>query len=241
MARLTKAYWIGDPLQLLDKHYRSQLEQSFEFQNHYRDISVLSDKSADYFFYYIGSEHSKLLKGVVTLCENLDKKLIVVHSGHNECEFPPLHVTAEYYTLDETSFPLWLSQIKMKYFVGPTRSDIVVPRESNHSKQVKSNLAEVIDYIVSNIDQDISQEEAAARCHYSPTYFSKVFHREVGMCFRDYVTAKRISLAKKMLIEDESAKIAYIAFQCGYRDVSYFSRIFKKKTGLSPATYRQQF
>jgi AraC-like DNA-binding protein len=61
------------------------------------------------------------------------------------------------------------------------------------------------------------------------------------MCFRDYITEKRISLAKKMLTEEDSMKIAYIAYQCGYRDVSYFSRIFKKKTGLSPASYRQQF
>ncbi len=241
MERLTKACWIGSPLKSLPEHFSSVFEQHFEFLNDSRDISILSDKSFDYFFYYISNEPNELLRGIFTLCENLDKKLIVVYSGNNHYDLPPQHVTAEYYTLNEASLALWLAQIKMKYFVGPTCSDIVVPRSTNYSTQSKSNFNDVVHYIANNIDKDISQEEVAARCHYSPTYFSKMFHREVGMCFRDYLTAKRISLAKKMLTEDESTKIAYIAYQCGYQDVSYFSRIFKKKTGLSPATYRQQY
>ncbi|WP_182008763.1 AraC family transcriptional regulator [Vibrio sp. B1FLJ16] len=242
MDRMIMACWIGDPLQSLPEHCRSAFEQHFEFRNQNSDISVLSDKSCDYVFYHIGSESDGLLQGVVTMCENLDKKLIVVRSANNKCELPPEHISAEYYTLDETTLPLWLLQIKMKYFVCPTRNEIVVQRNTSNPAQGKPNFAEhVVDYISNNIDKDISQEEVAARCHYSPTYFSKMFHREVGMCFRDYVTAKRISLAKKMLTQDESTKIAYIAYQCGYQDVSYFSRIFKKKTGLSPASYRQQY
>ncbi len=241
MDRLTMACWIGDPLESLPEQYRSQFTQHFEFRNHNSDISVLSDKSFDHFFYYIGSKHTELLQGVVTLCENLDKKLIVVRSDSNNYDLPPQHITAEYYTLNAVSVSQWLSQVKMKYFVTPTSNEIVVPRNTSSSAQGKSNLNDVVHYIANNIDKDISQEEVAARCHYSPTYFSKMFHREVGMCFRDYLTAKRISLAKKMLTEDESTKIAYIAYQCGYQDVSYFSRIFKKKTGLSPATYRQHY
>ncbi len=236
------ACWIGDPLQSLPEHYRSEFERHFRFRNHHHDISVLSDKSFDYVFYYIGNEHHRLLQGVVTLCENLDKKLIVVHKGNTECDLPPQHITAEYYRLDKTSLPIWVSQIKMQYYLDRTLGDIVVPQNTSNAIQGKSNFAEdIVDYIANNIDKDISQEKVAARCHYSPTYFSKMFHREVGMCFRDYVTAKRISLAKKMLTQDESTKIAYIAYQCGYQDVSYFSRIFKKKTGLSPASYRQQY
>lgn len=65
------------------------------------------------------------------------------------------------------------------------------------SRNGKSNFSDVVNYIANNVHKDLREEEAAALCHYSPTYFSKVFHRKVGMCFRDYVTAKRISLAKK--------------------------------------------
>ncbi len=242
MEQIITACWLGDPLHSLPEYYRSEFEQHFKFYNHHHDISVLSDKTCDYFFYCIGNEHNELLQGVVTLCENLDKKLIVLQAGNSECDLPPQHITAEYYTLDKASLPLWVSQAKMKYYVNPTVNQIVVPRNITNSIKGKSNFTQdVVEYIANNIDKDISQEKVAALCHYSTTYFSKIFHRKVGMCFRDYVTAKRISLAKKMLTQNESTKIAYIAYQCGYQDVSYFSRIFKKKTGLSPAHYRQQY
>ncbi|MEF3034474.1 helix-turn-helix domain-containing protein [Pseudomonas aeruginosa] len=41
-----------------------------------------------------------------------------------------------------------------------------------------------------------------------------------------------------MIEADTESKIAVIAYQCGYKDVSYFSRIFKKRTGVTPASYR---
>ncbi|MEF1228493.1 AraC family transcriptional regulator, partial [Vibrio fortis] len=43
----------------------------------------------------------------------------------------------------------------------------------------------------------------------------------------------------EIMQRDTDSKIAVIAYQCGYKDVSYFSRIFKKRTGVTPASYRR--
>ncbi|WP_101903891.1 helix-turn-helix domain-containing protein [Vibrio azureus] len=94
-------------------------------------------------------------------------------------------------------------------------------------------------YINDNIKKKLKEDQVAALCHYSPNHFSRLFHQTFGICFRDYVTELRISLAKKLLLKD-STKVSYIAYQCGYKDASYFGRIFKKKTGFSPANYRKK-
>lgn len=242
MERLVKACWIGGGLPSLPEQFRWVFAQYFELLDHSNDISVISDKEFNYFFYYVTDSPFDLLQSIVTLCENLDKKLIVVYTkGIEANKLPPQHITAEYYALDDNYLSHWLSQIKLKYFFNHSfESSLSLPNKSC-SKNGKANFSEVVDYISNNIHRELREEDAAALCHYSTTYFSKVFRRKVGMCFRDYVTAKRIALAKKMLTEDNSMKIAYIAYQCGYHDVSYFSRIFKKKTGFSPASYRQQF
>lgn len=241
MDKQTKAYWIGETLCSLPEQFRCEFDGCFDIMDCSQDISVLSDKEHSYFFYYITCDHQEHLKGVITLCKNLDKKLIVVSPKDTVSHLPPKHICAEYYKLNELTLPIWLSQIKLKYFLHSKVDEEQISVDKLFSRSGKSNFSDVVHYIANNVHKDLREEEAAALCHYSPNYFSKVFHRKVGMCFRDYVTAKRISLAKKMLIENESMKIAYIAYQCGYRDVSYFSRIFKKKTGLSPANYRQQF
>ncbi|GAL10737.1 transcriptional regulator AraC family [Vibrio astriarenae] len=108
---------------------------------------------------------------------------------------------------------------------------------------VKSDVAieQTLQFIDNNLAVNLNESLLAAQVDYSTTYFSKLFRKSTGVSFRDYVISKRISLAKQMLVEDKAMKVAVVAYQCGYRDVSYFSRIFKKKTGLTPAGYRQQY
>lgn len=107
------------------------------------------------------------------------------------------------------------------------------------SASMSKEMLDILRYIELNITKEIREEDIAAYCHYSVSYFSKLFHKVIGISFRDYICNKRIAMAKRLLVDERNAKIAFIAYQCGYHDVSYFSRIFKKKTGISPGVFRQ--
>ena len=77
----------------------------------------------------------------------------------------------------------------------------------------------------------------AARYGYSETYLGKLFHKIIGITYTEYVTNARISKAKLFLRSSDDT-ISCIAEMLGYYDASFFSRQFKKHTGISPGEYR---
>lgn len=79
MERVTKAYWIGEPLHTLPEEFKAEFEQHFDLLDCSNDISVLSDKEFCYFFYYITHDPTDHAKSIATLCENLDKKTDCCH------------------------------------------------------------------------------------------------------------------------------------------------------------------
>ncbi|RQW63031.1 AraC family transcriptional regulator [Vibrio viridaestus] len=93
--------------------------------------------------------------------------------------------------------------------------------------------------IETQIEHELREDQIAEKYGYSVAYFSRTFHHLLGISFRDYLCRKRIALAKRLLIEQPNTKIAIVALQCGYKDLSYFNRIFKKKVGTSPGEYKK--
>jgi len=94
-------------------------------------------------------------------------------------------------------------------------------------------------YIRQHFTEELSLEEAAESVHLNPFYFSKVFKQHVGETFIDYLTGLRIDRAKQ-LIEEEGLSLKEVSYQVGYKDPNYFSRVFKKVTGVAPSEYRSQ-
>ncbi len=92
-------------------------------------------------------------------------------------------------------------------------------------------------YIDTNYLKDITLEETASHCRLSSFYFSKLFKKEKGITFIDYLTGKRISRAKKLL-ETSNLSIKEISACTGYSDPNYFTKVFKKVESVSPSTYR---
>ena len=72
----------------------------------------------------------------------------------------------------------------------------------------------------------------------SGTYLSKLFKEEMGTGFTEYVTKVRLEEAEKLLA-DTVLSIMEIAAAVGYPDEKYFSRLFKKSTGIKPSEYRK--
>ena len=95
-------------------------------------------------------------------------------------------------------------------------------------------------YIRENCSDEISGTEIGAIFGYHPYYVSSMLKERRGMSVKQYVNDYRLKLAKRMLAYG-SASIADVADACGFSDASYFAKIFKADTGISPKDYRNEF
>lgn len=107
------------------------------------------------------------------------------------------------------------------------------------NRTIKSEIAAVLQYIASHLNQDISLKSAACQVNLSESYLSHLFKREIRESFSDYLQKKRMERAK-MLLGGTTEPVSAIAGRCGYEDYSYFCRVFKKSTGQTPNEYRKK-
>lgn len=95
-------------------------------------------------------------------------------------------------------------------------------------------------YISANYDQELTLESIANEIHLAPAYLSYLFKQVEMVNIVDYLTSIRLEKAKNLL-QNTNMKANEISVKVGYLDNKYFSRIFKKKIGLTPLEYRQRF
>ncbi|MDE7201845.1 MAG: helix-turn-helix domain-containing protein [Lachnospiraceae bacterium] len=96
----------------------------------------------------------------------------------------------------------------------------------------------VITYINSDLTADLSLKAMSDWLNVNASYLSTLFKKEVGIPLTDFVNRQRIDRAKKLLIVTE-LPTKTIAQQCGIPDIYYFSRLFKRRTGVTPKYYRE--
>lgn len=92
-------------------------------------------------------------------------------------------------------------------------------------------------YIREHYAQELTLQMVADHVHISRNYFSVLFKKQTEHNFIDYLIQLRIAKAKELL-GDRSAKVYEVAELTGFNDVKYFSKLFKKMTGSTPADYR---
>ena len=122
----------------------------------------------------------------------------------------------------------WVAQYRRGLF-DSTRT---LPQDSDFKR-----IANTVSYIKDNFAKDISTTEVAARIGVSRSYFCTAFKKWVGMSFGDYLQRLRIEHAKDALEKTDST-VSKIAFSCGYNDIYYFGRVFRKAVGCTPLEYR---
>lgn len=96
---------------------------------------------------------------------------------------------------------------------------------------------EVSKFILRNIDEELSLKKVASALYMNRTHMSEVFKAKTGISVGEYLINMKIERAKKILSSKEE-KVAEVAERLGYKDVEYFSRLFKSRTGLFPSEYR---
>lgn len=97
---------------------------------------------------------------------------------------------------------------------------------------------DIIAYIKKHFTEELSLQQLADNVHFSANYLSTQIKKKTGMSYISYITLLRTELASRLLI-DTNLKVADVAARCGYRDSSYFNRIFCRKYGVSPEQYRK--
>ena len=95
----------------------------------------------------------------------------------------------------------------------------------------------VISHVEAHYAQKITVEEMAALCFFSKSYFMKFFKESMGMSFVTYLNDYRLEAAANMLLATND-NVLEIANACGFDNLSYFTRSFKKKYGVTPGKYR---
>ncbi|QJD84202.1 response regulator transcription factor [Cohnella herbarum] len=123
-----------------------------------------------------------------------------------------------------------------------TRSKGLIERVADAYINQKQDPAEeyirkCLSYVDERYAQDLSLDEIAAHFHFNSSYFSSLFKQRTGISLSMYITKKRMVEAKRILLETEDS-ISDIAHHVGYKDASYFIRIFKRDCGVSPYKFR---
>ena len=99
-------------------------------------------------------------------------------------------------------------------------------------------LKKIISYINNNYADQIPLSEIAREFNMSPKYFCRFFKNSFNKTFIEYVNAVRIEHAMKLLA-DRDITITETALSCGFLNMSYFTRTFRKITGFTPSAYRK--
>jgi two-component system response regulator YesN len=96
---------------------------------------------------------------------------------------------------------------------------------------------QMIDYVSQNYLSDISVSKISGMFTINPSYISQLFKKELGETFTEYVTRLRTQHACRLL-RTTSLTVSEISEKTGYGDYFYFTRVFKKTTGMTPSQYR---
>ncbi|MCS7463916.1 AraC family transcriptional regulator [Paenibacillus doosanensis] len=100
-----------------------------------------------------------------------------------------------------------------------------------------SKLGSVLQYIDTNLQNDLSVAELAELVHHHPNYFIRFFKNHMGMTPMAFIYERRLEKAKQLLLSSDLA-IGEIAQATGFHDIFHFSKSFKKRLGVAPSEFR---
>lgn len=100
-------------------------------------------------------------------------------------------------------------------------------------------LHQVIQYIEAHYHEKISLQEISDKTHFASSYFCKRFKRETGITFSKFLICVRIEKSK-LLLKNTAYSLAKISSMVGFEEQSYFTKVFRDTTGISPGKYRRR-
>ncbi len=105
---------------------------------------------------------------------------------------------------------------------------------SNRSSDEIPVVDRALEYIHSHYMNNMTLSETASYCYISKEHLSRIFKKETGFGFNEYLTIYRLKKAEALLKDHPKGKISEIAYLCGFNDSNYFSKVYKKMFNVSP-------
>jgi len=104
-------------------------------------------------------------------------------------------------------------------------------------QQKDSYVEKVIEYIKEHLSENLSLKNLADKFHLSPNYLGKIFYKSTGIYLNEYVLNMRINKACELILNTDYSMYE-IGLMVGIDNQNYFSKLFKKKMGVSPQKYK---
>ena len=123
----------------------------------------------------------------------------------------------------------------LKFYFENLLNKIILNISETHKEQKVEVIEKVKKYIQENYSSDITLDMVAEHIAFSKYYLSKLFKEVEGINYKDYLIKVRMERAKELLKNGEKIKV--VSQEVGYSNRNYFSRAFKKYTGISPGKY----
>lgn len=133
-------------------------------------------------------------------------------------------------------YPLIVKSCLFEFLYALYKNRAPVPQRSGGLHQ--ENLKAVLRYVQEHFAEAITVADAAGISGYSEPHFMRFFKQETGRTFSAYLNEYRLRYASFLLKETEDP-VSRIAFQCGFGNLSYFTRRFRRQYGVSPREYRK--
>ena len=118
----------------------------------------------------------------------------------------------------------------------------VVYRNENRYKNTRHQnkyVQKALDMLEEDFTREITLSALADEFGISAEHFSRIFKKETGLGFNEYLSLLRLKKAESILKKNEDATISEVAFSCGFNDSNYFCERFKKVYGISPLKFKK--
>lgn len=197
--------------------------------------SALSEEGIDslkrieehsYLLFIDSMDVEKVLSVLLKAFSDIEEETDVVFTGALSSYTSPLEI-ARAYRIDKEN-------IKNKIYYG--FNTIEIEKKSDISYRHYVAIQDLYRILREHYQDDLTVSTVSLMMNVSDSYLMHLLKKSLGKTFNDILTDYRISLAKKLLKEGKY-RVNEIADKVGYNDEKYFSRVFKKRVGVSPSEY----
>lgn len=112
------------------------------------------------------------------------------------------------------------------------------PARERDGKLPQSKLRSVVEYIEDHLDISLTLGDLAAAARLSPYHFARQFRAATGPPSYQFVLARRVERAKRLLQRDDHSSLAQVATRAGFSDQSQSTRHFRRLVGVTPGRFR---